>query len=158
MYDDIIAALRNHYLEANRKRRIAISALRTFPISYETYNAIKTKLDATNIAIRAVDKDEDINKILKKRREFYLIFLRIDRDIDSILRMITINSKGQFVVATEIIDTFLSLSRNVAQLRGLVNNLDIENLFNKIEHAEIQINRNINTNNISSRYVVPDGD
>ena len=160
MYDDIIYLLRKHLNNAWKKKRIKIKSPATTVIDDDTYNIIKTKLDATNVALRAIDKNDEVNKLFKNRREFQAILLRVERDVDDIHERITTNSSGEFVVESFIINTFLQLSKDMNQLRGLVDGMNIDDLLNSIKNSKIILKREnpSKTNNNNNIYRIDESD
>jgi len=159
MYYDIILALIKFKQEAWKKCRIKIEEPEVFPINIETFQLIKNKLDATNTALRAVDKEYTINSLFRKRKEFQAILLRVEEDIYNINDQIVVSNSGQILVSTTIIYFFNELSKDMHQIRGLVDGTDIEDLILKIENSELNINNKIlENNNNNSIYRITDND
>lgn len=159
MYDDIISLLQKHLNDAWNSKRIKIRGIDIFPIDNDTYKLMKTKLDATNTALRAIDKEYTINSLFRKRGEFKTLLVRTESDIYNINERLTFSNTGKIVVSRTIIDHFQQLSVDMHQLRGLVNGTNIEDLIERIEKSEINLNiESLSTSSNDSIYVINEDD
>ncbi|MBD3194583.1 MAG: hypothetical protein GF317_05965 [Candidatus Lokiarchaeota archaeon] len=140
MYDDIISYIRERLKEKrknlDRETQLICYEQALLKVDHNLYRLIKEKLDQTSELIAAIDKDEEIMSLIKKRKEFKIMFLESRKFLIEAYNTVYLIPDGTYKINLALIDKLINLSQNIGELAGMCDGDNIKESINMLKERK----------------------